>query len=44
MRQVFHSHVYSDLSKIMEYYETVASPKLADEFHREFRSQGSCAA
>ena len=38
MRVVFHPKVYSDVSKIMEYYEAVASETLADEFYREFRA------
>lgn len=37
MRAVFHPHVYSDVAKIMEYYERVATPELADDFYREFR-------
>jgi plasmid stabilization system protein ParE len=38
MRVVFHPKVYSDVSKIMEYYEEVATEILADEFYREFRA------
>ena len=37
MRPVFHPQVYADLAKIMEYYERVATPELADDFYREFR-------
>ena len=37
MRPVFHPRVYADLAKIMEYYERVATPELADDFYREFR-------
>ena len=37
MRLVFHPRVYSDLTKIMEYYEQAATPELADAFYREFR-------
>ena len=37
MRLVLHPKVYSDISQIMEYYERVATPELADEFYREFR-------
>ncbi len=37
MRLVLHPKVYSDVSKIMEYYEQVATPELADEFYRELR-------
>ena len=37
MRLVLHPKVYSDISKIMEYYEQVATPELADEFYGELR-------
>jgi len=37
MRLVFHPKVYSDIDKIMEYYEQVATPELADEFYMELR-------
>lgn len=37
MRLVLHPKVYSDVSAIMEYYEHVASPALADEFYKELR-------
>ena len=37
MRAVFHPQIYSDLAKVMEYYERVATPELADDFYREFR-------
>ena len=37
MRLVFHPQVYSDLAKVMEYYERIATPELADDFYREFR-------
>ena len=37
MRLVLHPKVYSDIDKIMEYYERVATPKLADEFYAELR-------
>ncbi len=33
MRPVFHPQVYADLAKIMEYYERVATPELADDFY-----------
>jgi hypothetical protein len=37
MRLVLHPKVYSDVHAIMEYYEQVASPELADDFHGELR-------
>jgi plasmid stabilization system protein ParE len=37
MRLVLHPKVGSDVSRIMEYYEQVATPELADEFYRELR-------
>ena len=37
MELVFHPKVYSDIDKIMEYYERVATPELADEFYVELR-------
>ena len=37
MRPLFHPKVFTDLAAIMEYYERVASPELADDFYREFR-------
>jgi plasmid stabilization system protein ParE len=37
MRLILHPKVYSDIDKIMEYYEQVASPELADEFYAELR-------
>ena len=33
MRLEFHKHVASDISRIMDYYENVAGPELADEFY-----------
>ena len=32
MRLVLHPQVYSDIDRIMAYYEQVATPELADEF------------
>ena len=32
MRLEFHKQVNSDISRIMDYYEGVAGPQLADEF------------
>ena len=37
MRLEFHRQVSSDISQIMDYYEGVAGPKLADEFYTELR-------
>jgi plasmid stabilization system protein ParE len=37
MRLILHSKVYSDIDKIMEYYEQIAAPNLADEFYAELR-------
>ncbi len=37
MQLVFHPQVRSDVLKIMEYYERVATPELADDFYRELR-------
>lgn len=37
MRLVLHPKVSSDISKIMEFYEQVATAELADEFYRELR-------
>jgi toxin ParE1/3/4 len=37
MRLQFHKQVASDISRIMEYYEHVAGPELADEFYAELQ-------
>lgn len=37
MRLVLHPKVYSDIVAIMEYYERIAMPQLADEFYAELR-------
>ena len=37
MRLEFHRLVAEDVSRIMTYYESVASSKLADEFYSELR-------
>ncbi len=37
MRLILHPKVYLDIDKIMEYYEQVATPELADEFYAELR-------
>lgn len=37
MQLVLHPQVYSDIDKIMEYYERIATPELADEFYAELR-------
>jgi plasmid stabilization system protein ParE len=34
----FHRQVASDVSRIMEYYENIAGPNLADEFYAELRA------
>ena len=38
MRLEFHKQVAADISRIMDYYEDVAVPQLADEFYDELRS------
>jgi plasmid stabilization system protein ParE len=38
MRIEFNQLVPADISRIMEYYEEVAGPQLADEFYEELRS------
>ena len=38
MRLEFHPQVATDISRIMDYYEGAAGPKLADEFYIELRS------
>ena len=37
MRLVLHPKVHSDIHAIMEYYERVAYPALADDFYGELR-------
>ena len=37
MRLVLHPKVHSDVHAIMEYYERVANPELADDFYSELR-------
>ena len=37
MQLILHQKVYSDIDKIMEYYEHTATPELADEFYAELR-------
>lgn len=37
MRLVLHRNIHSDVDAIMEYYEHVASPELADDFYTELR-------
>ncbi len=34
----FHRQVTSDISRIMDYYEAVAGPQLADEFYAELKT------
>jgi plasmid stabilization system protein ParE len=38
MRLEFHKLVASDISRIMDYYEDVAGPQLAHDFHDELRA------
>lgn len=38
MRLEFHKQVASDISRILDYYEDVAGPHLADEFYEELRA------
>lgn len=44
MRLVLHPQVYSDIDKIMERYERVATRRLADEFYAEVRRFMAAAA
>jgi len=37
MRLEFHKQVAFDISRIMDYYEEVAGPELADEFYAELQ-------
>jgi len=37
MRLEFHRLIASDISRIMEYYEDVGGPTLADDFYTELR-------
>jgi plasmid stabilization system protein ParE len=37
MQIVLHPRVRSDIFAVMEYYERVATPELADDFYRELR-------
>jgi len=37
MRLVLHPKVYADVHTIMEYYERVGGPELADDFYTELR-------
>ena len=37
MRLILHPKVYADIDKIMEHYEQVATPELANEFYGELR-------
>ena len=38
MRVHLHRSVYADVSEIMDYYERVAGPELADDFYQELRT------
>jgi plasmid stabilization system protein ParE len=44
MRLVLHPKVYSDIDKIMSYYEEVATADLAREFYAELRHYMMAAA
>jgi plasmid stabilization system protein ParE len=37
MRLVLHPKLATDIGRIMDYYEQVATPELADEFYAELR-------
>jgi plasmid stabilization system protein ParE len=37
MRLEFHKQVASDISRVMDYYENVAGPQLAEEFYTELQ-------
>ena len=37
MRLEFHRKIHSDISRIMDFYEDVAGPQLADEFYSELK-------
>ena len=38
MRLEFHKQVAADISRIMDYYEDVVGPQLADEFHSQLKN------
>jgi len=44
MRLEFHKQIQSDISRIMDYYDDVAGPHLADEFYAELKSYFQRAA
>ena len=44
MRLVLHPEVYSDIDKIMAYYEQVATQHLANDFYAELRRFMTAAA
>jgi plasmid stabilization system protein ParE len=44
MRLVLHPEVYSDINKIMAYYEQIATQELASEFYAELRRFMKAAA
>ena len=37
MRLEFHKQIHSDILRIMDYYEDVAGPQLANEFYAELK-------
>ena len=44
MRLVFHPQVTSDVRAIMDYYQGMGGPELAEEFYQEFRQLTVLAA
>lgn len=44
MRLILHPKVYSDIDEIMERYERVAIPQIADDFYAELRRFMAAAA
>lgn len=44
MRLEFHKQVHADISRIMEYYEQLGGPALADEFYAELKAYFEKAA
>ena len=44
MRLILHRKVYSDIDEIMERYECVATPQVADDFYSELRRFMAAAA
>jgi len=44
MRLEFHKQVHSDISRIMDHYEEIGGPQLADEFYAELKGYFQKAA